>query len=245
MQTCRAVIADMDGVVTETAVVHAEAWKGVFDEVLKQRYPDQPLFDRASDYTSYVDGKPRYEGVRSFLAARDIELPEGGDEDGLSDATISGVGNAKNRRFLELLERGGAEAFEDAVATLERWRASGVPLAVVSSSRNCEAVLRAAGMLELFDARADGLDVEQRALAGKPEPDAFLLACERLGADASETMVLEDAVAGVRAGRRGGFAVVVGVGRSRGRRDVLTEAGADFVVSSLDEVEDLVRLDGQ
>lgn len=232
-----AVIFDLDGVVTRTASVHAEAWKRVFD-----RYRERLLargeggfepFRVDVDYPRHVDGKPRYDGVRGFLASRGIDLPEGRSGDGLEQETVRGLGDEKNRLYNELLEAGGVEVFGDTVERIERWRAMGLKTAIVSSSKNCGAVLEAAELTHLFDVRVDGRDAERLELSGKPSPDIFLEAAELLGVDPARAVVFEDAVAGVRAGRAGGFGWVVGVDRGGDAEQALLSAGADIVVSDL------------
>ncbi len=230
-----AMILDMDGVVTHTAKVHARAWKTMFDDYLRQRAGGENFepFDLREDYRRYVDGKPRYDGVRTFLSARDIELPEGTPEDPPGTETICGLGNRKNELFNKQLSE-GAEAYEDAVAKLKEWREQGLKTAIVSSSRNCEAVLAATGVSDLFDVRVDGVTADELGLKGKPAPDLFLKAAEKLGVEPDKSVVFEDAIAGVQAGRRGHFALVVGVARD-GNGAELLEHGAEIVVERLDE----------
>ncbi len=233
-----AVIFDLDGVVTHTAAVHARAWKQVFDEHLQRRSERtgesfQP-FEIETDYPRYVDGKPRYDGVRSFLAARGITLPEGDPSDGPDSGTVCGIGNRKNELYNDLLES-GVEVFDDTVEQIRRWRGMGLKTAIVSSSKNCAAVLRAAGLSELFDVRVDGVEAARLGLSGKPAPDIFLEAAEMLAVDPARAAVFEDAVSGVQAGRAGDFGWVIGVDRG-GARDALLEAGADTVVSDLRQV---------
>jgi trehalose 6-phosphate phosphatase len=230
-----AVIFDLDGVVTRTATVHARAWKRVFDEYLFSRAvetgePFEP-FDIDADYVRYVDGKPRYDGVRSFLASRGIELPEGDLEDGPEAETVCGLGNRKNELYNDLLES-GVEVFEDTVEQIRAWRALGLKTAIVSSSKNCAPVLRAAGLSDLFDVRVDGVESARWGLVGKPAPDIFVKAAELLGVEPVRAVVFEDAVAGVQAGRAGGFGWVVGVDRGGAREELLAN-GADAVVSDL------------
>jgi beta-phosphoglucomutase family hydrolase len=212
-----AVIFDLDGVVTRTAKVHAQAWKDAFDPV---------PFDPVADYLRYVDGRPREDGVRSFLAARGIAA---------SDAEVRALGARKNALFLERL-RDGVEVYDTTVALICALRRRGVRAAVVTASRNGEAVLRAAGALDLFDARVDGNDAARLGLAGKPAPDTFLHAAQLLGVTPARTAVVEDALAGVEAGRAGGFAEVIGVDRA-GQAAALREHGATRVVRDLAELE--------
>lgn len=229
-----AVIFDLDGVVTRTATVHARAWKRVFDEYLERRAEGVPFepFAIETDYPRYVDGKPRYDGVRSFLASRGITLPEGDPSDGPDQETVCGLGNRKNLLYNELLDAGGVEVFEDAVEQIRKWRVLGLRTAIVSSSKNCAAVLRAAGLSDLFDVRVDGVAADELRLPGKPAPDFFLKAAELLGVEPARAVVFEDAVAGVQAGRAGGFGWVVGVDRV-GAKEALLASGADIVVGDL------------
>ena len=235
----QAVIFDLDGVVTRTAEVHAEAWKHLFDEYLAARAqrlgePFRP-FDRSSDYRRFVDGKPRYEGVASFLGSRGIDLPFGSPEDPEESETVCGLGNRKNRYFLEALAKSGVEPYPTTLELIAALRYRGVRTAVVSSSRNCAAVLNAAGIEGLFDAKVDGVDAAELGLPGKPDPAVFLDAARRLGVDPAHAAVVEDAIAGVEAGRRGAFALVVGVDREA-QSAALAAAGADVVVSDLAEL---------
>ena len=231
---------DLDGVLTDTARVHAGAWKETFDAALARRAPGggAPVepFDLASDYERFVDGKPRYDGVRDFLAGRGISLPEGTPADPPELETVCGVGNAKNRLVLRRLGVPGAVvAFPGSLAFVEALRRAGVPVAVVSASENCVAVLRSAGLAGLFDVVVDGLVASLRNLAGKPSPDTFLWAAGTLGVLPERVAVVEDALAGVRAARAGGFGLVVGVARSVPAA-ALAEAGADVVVGDLAEL---------
>jgi beta-phosphoglucomutase family hydrolase len=234
-----AVIFDLDGVVTHTAAVHARAWKQVFDEFLERRAANsgaefQP-FDIESDYARYVDGKPRYDGVRSFLAARGIDLPEGDPSDGPAEETVCGLGNRKNELYNSMIAEGGVVVFQDTVEQIESWRSLGLKTAIVSSSKNCAEVLKAAGLTDLFDVRVDGVVSAQLGLEGKPAPDIFLKAAELLGVQARRAAVFEDAVSGVQAGRAGGFGWVIGVDRV-GAAEALLQNGADIVVSDLRQV---------
>jgi len=234
-----AVLFDLDGVVTKTAKVHAASWKRLFDEYLKNRATEEGRawepFDKGSDYNNYVDGKPRYEGVESFLESRGIDLPYGSSDDPPDAETVCGLGNRKNQIFNEHLETHGVESYEIAVEFLRLLRESGFHTAVVSSSKNCRAVLKAAGIEDLFDARVDGVVSEQLGLNGKPEPGVFLEAARRLGVPPGRAVVLEDAISGVQAGKHGNFGSVVGVDRI-GHAEALKENGADVVVSILSEL---------
>lgn len=233
-----ALLFDLDGVVTRTAVVHAAAWKRLFDDFLRRQALGQTWqpFDIESDYRRYVDGKPRHDGVRSFLQSRGLILPEGTREDGPEAETVHGLAERKNGYVLAHLAEKGVQPYEAAVTVLREARARGFKTAVVSASENCAAVLAAASLAELFDVRVDGTDIARLALRGKPAPDTFLEAARRLGVEPARTVVLEDALAGVQAGRAGGFALVVGVDRV-GHAEALRCNGADVVVTRLSEIE--------
>jgi alpha,alpha-trehalase len=232
-------IFDVDGVVTRTETVHEAAWRTVFDEVLRARAQagGQPFVPfSAEDYRRYVDGMNRYDGVRRFLASRSITLPAGAPDDPPTRDTICGIGNRKNDAFVAAVGSDGVEPFETTVTLVKRLRELGVATAAVSASENCAAVLRAAGVIDLFDTRVDGLVAKRSHLAGKPDPAMFLEAARRLDVPPGRAAVIEDAIAGVEAGRRGGFALVVGVDRS-GHAQQLTDAGADLVVADLGELD--------
>jgi trehalose 6-phosphate phosphatase len=234
-----AVIFDLDGVVTRTAELHAQAWKQLFDEYLEARArrlgePFRP-FDPASDYRRFVDGRPRYEGVVSFLRSRGIELPFGSPGDPEERETVCGLANRKNRYFRAALARTGGDPYPTTLELISALRERGVRTAVVSSSRKCAAVIEAAGIGALFDAKVDGIDAAELGMPGKPEPALFLEAARRLGVDPAHAAVVEDAIRGVEAGRRGGFALVVGVDQGA-QFDALTTAGADIVVADLAEL---------
>lgn len=231
-----AVIFDLDGVLTDTASAHFESWKETFDAFLRERQGDDFEAFTLQDYQAWVDGKPRYDGVRSFLASRGIELEEGEVDDGPDQPTVHGVGNRKNQRYQEFLAAGRVERFDDAVAFVDRLRARGIDRAVVSSSKNCATVLQAAQMSGWFQARVDGNDLAAHDLKGKPAPDMFIEAAKRLRVAPRCAVVVEDAVSGVEAGRRGGFGLVIGMARA-GNADELRGAGADVVVHSFDELE--------
>ena len=225
----RACLFDLDGVLTNTAEVHRAAWREVFDSVLAQR--DQSPFTD-DDYVRYVDGKPRRDGVRDFLAGRGITLPEGTRDDPPEAGTIAGVGNRKNALLLERLERDGVELLPGSFEYLQAVRDAGVRTAVVTSSANGAHVIRAAGLEHLVEERVDGVVAERDGLPGKPQPDTFLAAARMLGVEPVAAAVFEDALAGVAAGRSGGFGFVVGVDRG-GQAAALREHGADIVVSDL------------
>jgi beta-phosphoglucomutase family hydrolase len=237
----RACLFDLDGVVTQTAKVHAAAWKKMFDEYLRERAERTGAtfvpFDEHSDYDEYVDGKPRSDGVRSFLASRGIVLPEGTPSDPPSAETIRGLGNRKNELVLELIRRQGVEPYEGTVRYVQAAREAGLRRAVVSSSTNCRDVLKAAGVEDLFEVRIDGIVAEEQHLKGKPAPDTFLAAAKALGVQPAEAAVFEDALAGVAAGRAGRFGFVVGVDRV-GQAEALRAHGADIVVADLAELLD-------
>ena len=235
----RACLFDLDGVLTRTATVHAAAWKEMFDGYLRERAARTGErfvpFDPVADYTRYVDGKPRYDGVRSFLAARGIELPDGEPGDPPDAETVCGLGNRKNEIVLQMIREGGVEAYEGSVRYLAAAREAGLRRAVVSSSANTRDVLLAAGLEEFFQARIDGVVAEREGLKGKPAPDTFLAGARALGVAPDRAAVFEDALAGVAAGRAGGFACVVGVDRV-GQAGALREHGASIVVSDLSEL---------
>ncbi len=230
------VLFDLDGVVTMSARVHAAAWKKLFDEYLRRRDGDgfEP-FDAGEDYREYVDGKPRYDGVRSFLAARGIELPEGSPDDEPDAETVCGLGNRKNRYFLEALSENGVDAYPSTVRLLHDLRAAGFRTAVVSSSANCREVVEQAGLSDLFDARVDGVVSRQMHLEGKPAPDIFVEAAHEIEVIPQRAVVVEDALSGVEAGHRGHFGCVVGVDRE-GAGPELGQHGADVVVHDLREL---------
>jgi beta-phosphoglucomutase family hydrolase len=237
----RACLFDLDGVLTKTATVHAAAWKQMFDDYLRQRAQrtGEPFvaFDSDSDYGEYVDGKPRYDGVRSFLASREIELPEGEEDDPPTAETVHGLGNRKNELVLKMIREDGVEAYPGSVRYLEAVRDAGLKRAVVSSSTNCRDVLVAARIEQLFEARIDGVVAEREHLKGKPAPDTYLAGARALGVGAEEAAVFEDALAGVEAGSAGKFACVVGVDRVD-HADALREHGATIVVEDLAELLD-------
>lgn len=232
----RACLFDLDGVLTQTAKVHAAAWKEMFDAYLKSRVEESGdrfvPFDQAADYDEYVDGKPRQDGVRSFLGSRGIELPAGSPDDPPDRETVAGLGNRKNEIVLRLIHEQGVQPYEGSVRFVKAAREAGLRRAVVSSSTNCVDVLRAASIEDLFEARIDGVVAEEEHLRGKPAPDTFLAGARALSTPAAEAVVFEDALAGVAAGRAGGFAFVVGVDRV-GQADGLREHGASVVVEDL------------
>jgi beta-phosphoglucomutase family hydrolase len=237
----RGCLFDLDGVITQTAKVHAAAWKEMFDDYLRERAKRTGEkfvpFDPVADYDEYVDGKPRADGTRSFLEARGIELPEGDDDDPPSAETVHGLGNRKNELVLKLIRDQGVQAYEGSVRYIRAARDAGLRRAVVSSSANCRDVLVAAGIEDLFEVRIDGVVAKQEHLRGKPAPDTFLAGARALGLEPAEAAVYEDALAGVAAGRAGGFGLVVGVDRV-GQAEALKAHGADIVVKDLAELMD-------
>lgn len=234
-----AVLFDLDGVLTATAKVHAACWKKLFDEFLEERAKaaGEPLkpFDIDSDYKLYVDGKLRYEGVRSFLGSRGIDLPEGTPDESPNSETVCGLGNRKDALVHEVLEADGVEVYEGSVRLVEQVRSRGIRTAVVSASKNCKIVMEAARISHLFDQVVDGEVAERLRLPGKPKPDTFLTAAERLGVVPERAVVVEDAISGVQAGRAGGFGLVIGVDR-KGDPESLRQSGADIVVKDLSEL---------
>lgn len=234
-----AVLFDLDGVLTDTAKVHAVCWKRMFDAYLQERAtatnePFQP-FDIETDYKLYVDGKPRFDGVRSFLQSRGIQLPEGTPGDASASATVCGLGNRKNDMVNHVIETEGVEAYAGSVQFVKHLRQQGIKTAVVSSSANCEAVLCAAGIAELFETRVDGQVASRMQLAGKPAPDTYLKAAELLGVDPARAVVVEDAISGVQSGHAGSFGLVVGVSRHDNAEE-LRQNGATIVVTDLSDL---------
>ena len=227
---------DLDGVLTKTAVVHAAAWKELFDGYLRERAArtGEPFvpFDPVSDYDEYVDGKPRADGTRSFLAARSIDLPDGSDDDPPGAETVHGLGNRKNEIVLRRIREDGVAAYEGSVRYVHAARDAGLRRAVVSSSANCRDVLVAAGIADLFEVRIDALVAKRDGLRGKPAPDTFLAGARALGLEPAAAAVFEDALAGVAAGQAGRFGYVVGVDRA-GQAEALRQHGADVVVDDL------------
>jgi beta-phosphoglucomutase family hydrolase len=240
-ESVRACLFDLDGVLTQTARVHAAAWKEMFDAYLREREARSGErfvpFDPVADYDEYVDGKPRYDGVSSFLSARGIELPPGEPSDPPSSETVAGLGNRKNELVLALIREQGVEAYPGSVRYVQAAREAGLHRAVVSSSSNCREVLAAAGIEDLFEERIDGLVAERDHLKGKPAPDTFLAGARALAVEPERAAVFEDALAGVAAGRAGGFGCVIGVDRT-GQASELRAHGADIVVADLAELLD-------
>jgi beta-phosphoglucomutase family hydrolase len=234
-----AVLLDLDGVITDTASLHAACWKQMFDEYLKERAtkqgePFQP-FDLSQDYRLYVDGKPRFDGVRDFLKSRGIDLPEGSRDDPPDAETVIGLGNRKNDLVNKHIEDIGVQAYPGSVKLIQQLRREGFRIAVVTSSQNCTAVLKAAKLDSLFDLQIDGNVIHAEHLAGKPAPDTFLMAAELLGVEPTGAIVIEDAISGVEAGANGQFGLVIGVAR-KGNAEELRQHGADLVVNDLAEL---------
>ncbi len=231
-----AVLFDLDGVVTRTADIHASAWKELFDEYLNKKSNDDYLpFDIKDDYVRHVDGKPRYRGVQDFIASRSIDIPYGSVHDAPDKETVCGLGNRKNQLFSELLKKEGVKVYESTIDLIKQLRKNGFKTAIVSSSKNCHQVIKAADIEALFDTRVDGVVSESLGLNGKPAPDIFLEAARNLGADVTRCVVVEDALSGVEAGNKGGFGMVLGVNRGDQAKQ-LKQKGAHLVVNDLCEV---------
>jgi beta-phosphoglucomutase family hydrolase len=236
-----AVLFDLDGVITDTASLHAACWKRMFDEYLKKRAAQlgeefRP-FDLATDYRLYVDGKPRFDGVRDFLSSRGILLAEGTPDDPPEAETVCGLGNRKNNLVNQAIETSGVEPYEGSVKFIHQLRRQGFKIAVVTSSQNCSTVLRAARLDDLFEVRVDGNTISAQHLAGKPAPDTFLTAAKLLKVDPARAVVVEDALSGVEAGANGRFGLVIGVAR-KGNSEELRQHGAHLVVNDLGELVD-------
>jgi beta-phosphoglucomutase family hydrolase len=236
-----AVLLDLDGVITDTASIHAACWKQMFDEYLQNRATQSGEkfrpFDVAADYRLYVDGKPRFDGVRDFLASRDIRLPEGSLDDPPQAETVCGLGNRKNDLVNKIIEEVGVEPYAGSVKLLHQLRDEGFKIAVVTSSQNCTAVLKSANLDDLFEVRVDGNTIHAQHLAGKPAPDTFLMAAKVLGVEPRRAIVIEDAISGVEAGSAGNFGLVIGVAR-KGNAEELQRHGAHLVVNDLGELAD-------
>jgi len=236
-----AVLLDLDGVITDTASVHAACWKKMFDEYLQKRATERGEafrpFDIATDYRLYVDGKPRYNGVRDFLASRAIRLPEGSPDDPPQAETVDGLGNRKNDLVNKIIEENGVEPYQGSVELIYQLRGRRFKIAVVTSSQNCTAVLRAAKLDHCFDVQVDGNVIHAQHLAGKPAPDTFLMAARLLGVAPARAVVIEDALSGVEAGSSGNFGLVIGVAR-KGNAEELRRHGAHLVVNDLGELVD-------
>ena len=242
-----AVIFDLDGVITQTALTHADAWKDMFDEYLRERERkyDEPFreFTHADDYLPYVDGKPRYKGVESFLKSRNIDIPFGSPEDEPGMETCCGLGNRKNEAFNAILEKEGAKVYESSVKLIRDLKEAGIRLGVASSSKNCRQVLESVDLLHYFETRVDGVVSAEQGLQGKPEPDIFTVAADNLGVPYDRSVVVEDAVSGVQAGRKGNFGFVLGVARENNAFE-LRANGADIVVEDLEEIGGVPGIEG-
>jgi len=234
-----AILCDLDGVITKTALVHAAAWKRLFDDYLKtvagRTGSTFEPFELEEDYRLYVDGKPRHDGVRDFLRSRGLSLPPGSLHDAPDRETIYGLGNKKDEYFEAALRQSGVVVYPATVRYLRLARAAGLKIAVVSSSHHCREVISTAGLTALFDARIDGHEIDRLHLLGKPAPDTFLEAARRLAVQPEKAIVIEDALAGVQAGHAGGFGLVIGVNR-RNQVQELRQHGADIVISDLTEL---------
>ena len=234
-----AVLLDLDGVITDTANLHAACWKQMFDDYLQKHATHTGeafcAFDIATDYRLYVDGRPRFDGVRTFLASRGIQLPEGSSDDPPQAETVAGLGNRKNDLVNKIIEEVGVEAYDGSVKLIHQLRQRGFKIAVVTSSQNCAAVLRAAKLDAFFDKQVDGNMILAKHLAGKPAPDTFLIAARLLGVEPRRAVVIEDALSGVEAGCNGKFGLVIGVAR-KGNADELQRHGAHLVVNDLGEL---------
>ena len=236
-----AVLFDLDGVITNTATLHAACWKQMFDEYLQKRARQRGEafrpFDLSADYRLYVDGKPRFDGVRDFLRSRGIQLPEGNADDPADVETVHGLGNRKNDLVNRAIAEVGVEPYAGTVQFIHQLRRDGFKIAVVTSSQNCDAVLRAAKLGDLFEVRVDGNVIQAQRLAGKPAPDTFLMAAKLLGVEPIRAVVIEDAISGVEAGSNGSFGLVIGVAR-KGNAEELKRHGAHLVVEDLGELVD-------
>jgi len=234
-----AVLLDLDGVITDTASLHAACWKQMFDEYLQKRATQRGEafrpFDLAADYRLYVDGKPRFDGVRDFLTSRGIQLPEGSPDDPPQVETVCGLGNRKNDLVNEAIEDTGVKPYEGSVQFIHYLRRHGFKIGVVTSSQNCTAVLKAANLDAFFEVQVDGNMIQAQQLAGKPAPDTFLIAAKLLGVEPARAVVIEDAISGVQAGSNGNFGLVIGVAR-KGTTEELKQHGAHLVVSDLGEL---------
>ena len=242
-----AIIFDMDGVITKTAVVHSLAWKQMFDEYLHYREKEHAEhfreFTHADDYLSFVDGRPRYKGVEMFLKSRGITIPFGKPADVPKKETVCGLGNRKNEFFIKVLKEQGIGVYDSTINLIKELLKRGVKVGVATSSKNCVPILKRAGINTLFETHVDGVVSEELGLKGKPEPDIFLTACDKLGVKYHRTIVVEDAVSGVQAGSKGRFGLVIGVAREKNAHKLKTH-GADFVVEDLSElsVDDINKL---
>lgn len=242
----QAVIFDLDGVITKTALVHSSAWREMFNEYLKNR---EKRFGEAFrecthdiDYLKYIDGKPRYKGVESFLDSRGIKIPYGKPSDNPDKETICGLGNKKNNFFNKVLERDGVEVYDSTIVLIRQLKEEGIKIGVASSSKNCRTVLERAGLLILFETIVDGEVSARMGLKGKPEPDIFIKASDNLGVKYELTVIMEDAVSGIQAGKKGNFGLVIGIARES-NGDLLRKNGADIVVDDISGLGGIKTLD--
>ncbi len=238
-ESYNSVLFDLDGVITRTARIHSACWKKTFDQFLSARVSEgeKPFapFSETEDYLIHVDGKPRYEGVRSFLFSRGIELPQGREDSPAGEHSVFGLGKRKNDLFLQTLKKERPDIYKTSVELARSLKKTGIGLAVVSSSRNCRAVMKSAGIDNLFEVVIDGVFASEMGLLGKPEPDTFLAAMEALGSSPQLSVVIEDSAAGVEAGKHGGFGLVIGVARNNNSQELL-QSGAHIVVRDLSEL---------
>ena len=234
-----AIIFDLDGVITQTASIHSQAWKKTFDQYLIKRQTklNEPFveFTHENDYLSFVDGKPRYMGVKSFLDSRQISLPFGDPDDSPDTESICGLGNKKNLIFREIIKKGEVKVYSSTIKLIKKLKKLGVKIAVASSSKNCREILEAVNISKLFETRVDGIVSNTFNLKGKPEPDIFTTACDILGESYDKTIIVEDAVSGVQAGSKGNFGLIIGIAREKNHEE-LRSHGADIVVSDLAEI---------
>ncbi len=238
----KAIILDLDGVITSTAILHIRAWKQVFDEFLQKfahhnNIPFKPL-DPVFDYRTYIDGRPRYEGANAFLHSRNINIPYGSPQDSPDTQTVCGIANKKNDLYLSILNKEGAHVYNDTIDAIKKWRMEGKKTAVISASKNCRMVLSSTGISELFDTVVDGVDSEINHIKGKPEPDIFLYAAQALQIDPCNAAIVEDSPAGIISGKKGQFALVIGISRNH-HAELLYNNGADIVVTSMDQIVNL------
>lgn len=238
-KSIKAAILDLDGVITQTAALHAKAWKKMFDAYNEQRKKNgkEPYkeFSIENDYPEYVDGMPRYDGVENFLKSRDVDLPRGNSEDDPDKETICGLGNRKNDLYLKMVDNEGVEVLKKNVNKIREWKKNGMKTAIISSSRNCRKILKVAGLQGLFDVRVDGVVSEERNLKGKPEPDIFLSAAGELGFSPQESLIVEDSLAGMKAGKKGNFEVIIGIAEGE-KVKKMKEKGATHVVKNLEDL---------
>lgn len=236
----KAVLFDLDGVLTSTEKMHADCWKEMFDELLKKNSIANKKkfipFDIEKDYLKYVDGKPRYKGVKDFLDSRDIDIPEGTPDSPPDELSICGLGNKKNQLFNQKIKNEPVEIYKSSIDLVKHLKNKAFKLGVVSSSKNCKTILDAAGIQDLFEVRVDGIVAEEMGLNGKPMPDTYIEASNKLGVEVGQAVVVEDAISGVQAGKNGNFGLVIGIARKKNNKDLKLN-GADIVVNDLDEIQ--------